>query len=109
MLEACKRGVAEGGRDLGELRRICLRAANTSFVERVEVIELPEGQRGVVAWVELPPNQYICEYVGEVVTVEEEERRLDMYEEMALKRTYMLHVSACVCVVHRAFVVDVSP
>ena len=50
--------------------------ANASFVERVQVVQLPGYQRDVVARVELPPDTYVTEYVGEWVEREEQERRL---------------------------------
>ena len=64
--------------------------ANASFIERVQVVQLPGYQRGVVARVELPPDTYVTEYVGER---EEQERRLQLYEIVGLRHTYMLDVS----------------
>ena len=67
--------------------------ANASFVERVQMVQLLGHQKGVVARVELPPDTYVIEYVGEWVEREEQERRLQLYETVGLRHTYMLDVS----------------
>ena len=67
--------------------------ANASFVEHVQVVQLPGYQRGVVVRVELPPDMCVTKYVGEWVQREEQERRLELYETVGLRHTYMLDVS----------------
>ena len=48
-------------------------AANASFVEHVQVVQVPGHQRSVVVRAELPPDTYVTEYMGEWVQREEQE------------------------------------
>ena len=77
-----------------------LRVYFESLLEHVEVINLPNGQRGVFACTHMEANTYICEYWGDYITEEEALQKMELYQSMALTHMYMLKVRSSLQCVH---------